>query len=77
MRGAVQSSRAGRYTPLAQATHWIAALLMLAVVVLAWIFMAAPAKAAGRFIYITLHKSIGQKVARGPFSIVSAHCAQR
>jgi len=62
MRGTVQSGRAGRYTLLAQATHWIAALLMLAAVVLAWIFMAAPAEAAGRFIYITLHKSIGQTI---------------
>jgi cytochrome b561 len=51
-----------RYTSLAQVTHWAAAVLMLAVVVLAWVFMAMPAEQAGRFAYITLHKSIGQTI---------------
>jgi cytochrome b561 len=51
-----------RYTSLAQVTHWAAVVLMLAAVVLAWVFMAMPADQAGRFVYITLHKSIGQTI---------------
>jgi cytochrome b561 len=51
-----------RYTSLAQVTHWAAAVLMLAAVVLAWVFMAMPADQAGRFVYITLPKSIGQTI---------------
>jgi cytochrome b561 len=35
---------------------------MLIAVVLAWVFMAMPADQAGRFVYITWHKSIGQTV---------------
>jgi cytochrome b561 len=31
-------------------------------VVLAWVFMATPAEEVGRFVYITLHKSIGQTI---------------
>jgi len=50
------------YTPVAQICHWIVAVFILAGVVLAWIFMAMPADAPGRFIYITLHKSFGQTV---------------
>ena len=42
--------------------HRAAAVLMLAAVVLAWVFMAMPADQAGRFVYITLHKSIGQTI---------------
>jgi cytochrome b561 len=51
-----------RYTLLAQVTHRAAAVLMLAAVVLAWVFMAMPADQAGRFVFITLHKSIGQTI---------------
>lgn len=51
-----------RYTSAAQASHWITAALLLAGVVLAWVFMAMPASAPGRFVYITLHKSIGQTI---------------
>lgn len=51
-----------RYTGTAQALHWITAVLMLAAVILAWIFMAMPADASGRFAYITFHKSIGQTI---------------
>lgn len=53
---------AGRYTATAQALHWITAALMLAAVVLAWVFMAMPDTADGRFGIITLHKSIGQTI---------------
>ena len=35
---------------------------MLIAVVLAWVFMAMPAEEVGRFVYITLHKSIGQTI---------------
>ena len=51
-----------RYTSTAQALHWLAAALILAAVVLAWVFMGMPAAAAGRFVYITLHKSFGQTI---------------
>ena len=56
------SGETERYTSLAQVAHWAGAVLMLAAVVLAWVFMAMPAAQAGRFIYITLHKSIGQTI---------------
>ncbi len=52
----------GRYTPLAQALHWITAVMMLAIVILAWVFMSEPAETADRFTYITLHKSVGQTI---------------
>jgi cytochrome b561 len=58
----MRSGETERYTSLAQVTHWAAAVLMLAAVVLAWVFMAMPADQAGRFVYITLHKSIGQTI---------------
>ena len=51
-----------RYTPTAQALHWLTAVLMLVAVVLAWIFMEMPATAWDRFTYITLHKSVGQTI---------------
>jgi cytochrome b561 len=59
---AVRIETVDRYTPLAQALHWATAVLMLAAVVLAWIFMAMPGTQAGRFAYITLHKSIGETI---------------
>jgi cytochrome b561 len=58
----MSQSRIGRYTPLAQALHWITAVLMLAMVILAWVFMSEADQAGGRFIYITLHKSLGQTI---------------
>lgn len=51
-----------RYTPIAQVLHWLTALLMLVAVVLAWIFMEMPDTAGDRFIFITLHKSMGQTI---------------
>ena len=51
-----------RYTPTAQVLHWLTAFLMLAAVVLAWIFMEMPETASDRFTYITLHKSFGQTI---------------
>jgi cytochrome b561 len=35
---------------------------MMTAVVLAWVFMAMPGEKVGRFVYIALHKSIGQTV---------------
>lgn len=58
----MSQSRIGRYTPLAQALHWITAVLMLAMVILAWVFMSEPDQASDRFTYITLHKSLGQTI---------------
>ncbi|WP_207003621.1 cytochrome b [Trinickia mobilis] len=55
-------SRVGRYTPLAQALHWTTAVLMLALVILAWVFMSEPDQAGDRFTYITLYKSLGQTI---------------
>jgi cytochrome b561 len=52
----------GQYTPLTQALHWITAVMMLAIVTLAWVFMSEPAQTADRFTYITLHKSLGQTI---------------
>ena len=54
------SGDARRYTSVAQAAHWVGVPLLLAALILAWVFMAMPAEAPGRFVYITLHKSIGQ-----------------
>jgi cytochrome b561 len=62
MSGETPSRGTERYSSFAQATHWAAALLMLIAVVLAWVFMAMPAEEAGRFVYITLHKSFGQTI---------------
>ena len=50
------------YTSVAQTCHWIAAMLFVAAVVLAWVFIGMPAAAPGRFVYITLHKSFGQTI---------------
>ncbi len=56
------ADRMERYTPVAQALHWLTAVLMLTAVVLAWVFMAMPNAAGSRFALITLHKSIGQTI---------------
>ena len=48
-----------RYTPLAQALHWLTALLVLLTVPIAWVMVNLPADAhiVGRL--FTLHESIG------------------
>jgi cytochrome b561 len=58
----MSQSRIERYTPVAQALHWVTAVLMLAAVILAWVFMSEPDQAADRFTNITLHKSLGQTI---------------
>jgi cytochrome b561 len=58
----MSQSRIDRYTPLTQALHWITAVLLLAMVILAWVFMSEPNQAGDRFTYITLHKSLGQTI---------------
>ncbi|AWN48653.1 cytochrome B [Methylobacterium terrae] len=47
-----------RYNPVAQALHWITAILVLAVLPLAWIAVSLPASPAKGF-YFQLHKSVG------------------
>ena len=59
---AAQADTSVRYTAVAQSLHWVTAVLMLAAVVLAWVFMAMPDAAVGRFGLITLHKSVGQTI---------------
>jgi cytochrome b561 len=48
-----------RYTATAQALHWITALLMFAVLPLAWVMLNMPKEAESRGLLFTLHKSIG------------------
>lgn len=55
-------SRIGRYAPIPKALHWITAVMMLAMVILAWVFMSEPDQVGDRFTYITLHKSLGQTI---------------
>ena len=48
----------GRYTLTAQALHWLTALLLLAILPLAWVAEAMP-PGPGRGYVFTLHKSVG------------------
>jgi cytochrome b561 len=48
-----------RYTATAQALHWVVAVLMFAVVPLAWVMVNLPRTAPWREDLYTLHKSIG------------------
>ena len=48
-----------RYSPAMQALHWVTALLMFAVLPLAWAMVEAPRTDPGRELLYTLHKSIG------------------
>lgn len=59
-RAPVTIARVGqpRYTPVAQALHWLTAALVLAVLPLAWIATSLPASPAQSF-YFQLHKSVG------------------
>jgi len=50
---------AARYTPLAQALHWITALLMFSTVPLAWVMVNLPSTAHIADRLFTLHESIG------------------
>ena len=49
----------GRYTAVAQALHWVVALLMLAAVAVAWSMVLRGANDPDRDTWYTLHKSIG------------------
>ena len=49
----------GRYTATAQALHWIVAILMFAVIPLAWVMVNMPRTAPSRETLYTLHKSVG------------------
>jgi len=48
-----------RYTGIAQALHWIMAMLMFSVVPLAWVMVNMPHTAPDRGLVYTLHKSVG------------------
>jgi cytochrome b561 len=47
-----------RYTPLAQALHWVTALLAFAILPIAWV-MQAMSRGAQRETLVTIHKSLG------------------
>jgi len=49
----------GRFTPMAQALHWVTALLMLAIVVLAWYMKALPRDLPTRQGWYDLHEATG------------------
>lgn len=51
--------RLQRYTPTAQVLHWVVAVLMFAVIPLAWVMVNMPRTAPSREWIYTLHKSIG------------------
>ena len=48
----------GSYTHAAQALHWITAVLMFALLPLAWVMVTMPRAAANRELIYTLHKSL-------------------
>jgi cytochrome b561 len=52
-------TRVARYTPTAQALHWITATLMFIVLPVAWVMTNMPEAASSRSLPFTLHKSIG------------------
>ena len=58
----VETRRIKRYNGVAQALHWLTALLMAAAIIVAWVFMALPDSSSERFAYITVHKSLGQTI---------------
>jgi cytochrome b561 len=49
----------GRFTPVAQALHWITALLMLIIVVLGWYMKALPRDLPTRQGWYDLHEAVG------------------
>jgi cytochrome b561 len=51
-----------RYTPTAQALHWITAALIFVALPLAWVAVNMPRDAASRGLLLTLHKSVGLTV---------------
>ncbi len=55
----MHSATRRRYDATAQALHWVTALLMFAVIPLAWVMVALPHGAPAREFYYTLHKSVG------------------
>jgi cytochrome b561 len=48
-----------RYTPTAQALHWITVALMFAILPIAWVMVNMPKTAPSRDLVFTVHKSIG------------------
>ena len=56
---AAASPAVQRYSPAMQALHWVTALLMFAVLPLAWVMVEAPRTDPSRELLYTLHKSVG------------------
>ncbi len=56
---ASSESASSRYTPTAQALHWLVAAMMFAVLPLGWIAVALPEQNAWSQTFFTLHKSFG------------------
>jgi cytochrome b561 len=55
-----QASRAeSRYTLTAQALHWLTALLILAILPIAWVMFNMPKDAPERGLLFTIHKALG------------------
>ncbi len=52
----------GRYTAVAQAMHWIVAVLFIAQMVIAWTLVVRPDSDAAFGTWLTLHKSIGMTI---------------
>ena len=57
--GEAELPTADRYSSTMQALHWLTAVLMFAVLPLAWAMVEAPRTAPGRELLFTLHKSVG------------------
>lgn len=55
----VTASGMPRYHPVAQALHWLTALLVAAVLPLAWVATSLPRDAASKGTLFVLHKSVG------------------
>ena len=82
-----QQGKGWRYTNTAQALHWIVALLMFAVIPLAWVAVSLPETAPWTEFFFTLHKSIGLTIlalvafrlfwrARHPAPLLPSHLAR-
>ena len=52
----------GRFSPVAQALHWITAMLMLGVVVLGWYMKAMPRDLPARQGWFDLHEATGMTI---------------
>ena len=67
------TTSSGRYTPTAQALHWITAALLFVTLPIAWVMVNMPQSAQYRGLLFTLHKSIGLTI----FALVAVRIAWR